>query len=66
MTKRTNTARHDIEHVCPAREANRTGLWATIDVLAKHDTDAVTPAIYAEIVTLCEARGSAEGMRDAA
>ena len=65
MTTRTDTSRHDIDHVCPACEAKRTGLWATIDVLAKHDTDEITPAIYAEIVALCKARGTAGGSRGA-
>jgi hypothetical protein len=65
MTATVDTARHDIEHVCPACEANRTGLWATLDVLAKYRTDEITPAIYAEIVALCESRGTVGGSRDA-
>ena len=66
MTARTDTSRHDIEHVCPDCEANRTGLWATLEVLAKYDANDITPAIYADIVALCIARGSTGGMRDAA
>lgn len=66
MTPRTDTSRHDIEHTCPACEANRSGLWATLEVLAKHGTNEITPAIHAEIVALCEARGSVGGSRDAA
>ena len=65
MTQRTNTARHDIEHVCAACEAKRTGLWATLEVLAKHRSDEITPAIYAEIVALCETRCTIGGSRDA-
>ena len=61
-----DTSRHDIEHMCPACEANRTGLWATLEVLAKHNTDEITPAIYSEIVALCVARGTVGGLRDAA
>ena len=66
MTQRTNTACHDLDHVCPACEANRTNLWVTLEVLAKYHTDAITPAIYAKIVTLCVDRGTGKGMRDAA
>jgi len=66
MTATVDTSRHDIEHMCPACEANRTGLWATLDVLAMHDTDEITPTVYAEIVALCEVRGSVERMPHAA
>ena len=66
MTARSDTSRHDIEHLCPDCEANRTGLWATLEVLAKYGADEITPAIYADIVALCIARGSTGGMRDAA
>ena len=61
-----DTSRHDIEHMCSACEANQTGLWATLEVLAKHGADEITPAINAEIVALCVARGTVRGLRDAA
>lgn len=66
MTSRIDTSRHNTKHVCPDCETNRTGLWATLEVLAGHDTDASTPAIYAEIVALRVARGTVKGLRDAA
>jgi hypothetical protein len=47
-------------------EANSTGLWATLELLAKHHrADAMTSAIYTETVALCEARGTVPGSRDA-
>ena len=66
MTARSDTSRHDIEHLCPDCEANRTGLWATLEVLAKYDANEITPAINAEIVALCVARGTVERLRDVA
>ena len=66
MTARSDTSRHDIEHLCPDCEANRTGLWATLEVLAKYDTDEITPAMQAEIIALCASRGRDERTNDAA
>ena len=66
MTSRIDTSRHNTKHVCPDCETNRTGLWATLDVPHQRNTDASTPAIYAEIVALRVARGTVRGLRDAA
>lgn len=66
MTSRIDTSRHHTKHVCPDCETNRTGLWATSDVLAGHDTDELTPAIHADIVALYVARSTVKGLRDAA
>jgi hypothetical protein len=66
MTATVDTSRHDTEHMCPACEQNRTGMWATREVLAKYDTDEITPAMQAEIITLCESRGRVGRVSDAA
>lgn len=66
MTSRIDTSRHHTKHVCPDCETNRTGLWATSDVLAGHDTDEITPAVHADIVAICVARGTVRGLRDVA
>lgn len=66
MTATVDTSRHDTEHMCLACEENGTGYWATLEVLEKYNTDEITPAMQAEIVALCESRGRARRVRDAA
>ena len=61
-----DTSRHSTECLCVACEENRTGQWATREVLAKYDTDELTPAMQAEIIALCASRGRAERTNDAA
>ena len=65
MSKR-ETSRHSTDCLCVACEENRTGQWATREVLAKYDTDEITTAMQAEILTLCELRGRAGRAGDAA
>ena len=65
MSKR-DTSRHSTDCLCVACEENRTGQWATREVLAKYDTDEITPAMQAEIIALCASRGGAERTNDAA
>jgi hypothetical protein len=66
MTATVDTSRHTTECLCQSCEQNRTGQWATREVLAKHDTDEISPAMQAEIITLCESRGRARRASDAA
>ena len=65
MSKR-ETSRHSTDCLCVACEENRTGQWATREVLAQYDTDEVTPAMQAEIIALCASRGRDERTNDAA
>ena len=66
MTATVDTSRHDTEHMCPACEENGTGYWATIEVLERHNTDEITPAMQAEIIALCASRGRVRRASDAA
>ena len=66
MSTEVDTSRHLTECLCPSCEQNRTGQWATHEVLAKYDTDEITPTMQAEIVALCELRGRVKRTSDAA
>ncbi len=66
MTATVDTSRHTTECLCLSCEENRTGQWATREVLAKYDTDEISPTMQAEIITLCESRGRAGRASDAA
>ena len=66
MTATVDTSRHTTECLCLACEENRTGQWATREVLAKYNTDEITPAMQSEIIALCDSRGRAERTSDAA
>jgi hypothetical protein len=66
MTATVDTSRHTTECLCQSCEHNGTGQWATREVLAKYDTDEITPTMQAEIVALCESRGRAGKASDAA
>jgi hypothetical protein len=66
MTATVDTSRHTTECLCQSCEENRTGQWATREVLAKYDTDEISPTMQAEIITLCELRGRVGRASDAA
>ena len=66
MSTAVDTSRHTTECLCLSCEHNGTGQWATREVLAKYDTDEITPAMQAEIIALCDSRGRAERTSDAA
>jgi len=66
MTATVDTSRHTTECLCLSCEHDGTGQWAAREVLAKYDTDEITTAMQAEILTLCELRGRAGRARDAA
>ena len=61
-----DTSRHSIEHDCPHCEANKTGLWAQLEILAKHRTKILTEALYRQVVALCITRGTVRQTREAA
>lgn len=64
--RHADTSRHSVECLCEYCEANQTGRWASQDVLAAHNTDEITPELYAQIVALCESRGRVRRATDAA
>lgn len=66
MTATVDTSRHTTECLCMFCEENRTGQWVTREVLAKYDTDEITPAMQAEIIGLCASRGRVGRTNDAA
>ena len=66
MSTAVDTSRHTTECLCMSCEENSTAQWATREVLAKYDTDEISPAMQAEIVALCESRGRAGRASDAA
>jgi transcriptional regulator with XRE-family HTH domain len=53
-----DTSAHSIEHDCVDCERNQTGIWAQLEVLARHRSKLLTDELYREVLALIRKRGT--------